>query len=76
MFSRVGEGNSAEPGPGPSNSDALAPISSPGPDGTEDRHRTGKNCGQMAAEKSISKIELKQKKASGSMLQVYRVVLR
>lgn len=39
MFSRVGDGNSAELGPGPSTSDALAPISSPGPNGTEDKHK-------------------------------------
>lgn len=39
MFSKVGEGNIAEPGPGPSTNDALAPISSPGPNGTGDRHR-------------------------------------
>lgn len=34
MFSRVGEGPSAEPAPGPSTDDAFAPMSSPLPDST------------------------------------------
>jgi len=36
IFSRVGEGTSGEPWPGSPISDALAPISAPGPGGAED----------------------------------------
>lgn len=46
MFSRVGEGNRVVPGAGPCTSDALAPISSPGPDSTA-RQAASETSGQM-----------------------------